>query len=445
MAISYGPTRNIDLRKEFALGANVGENGSTAPSERICIIGGAGHVGLPLALVLADVGFNVDILDTNAEALKTIMAGRMPFIENGAEDLLKRLLPTGRICATTDSWAVRNADIVICVVGTPVDEYLTPQAHAFFRIIDEISPYFHDEQTLVLRSTVYPGLTQRVHDLFQERGIGVHVTFCPERIAQGHSIRELRMIPQIISGFDDEGVRVVRKLFSRITSEIIEVEPQEAELAKLFCNSYRYIQFAVANQFYLLSREAGLDFDRVHHAATYKNGRVDSMPKAGLAAGPCLLKDTMQLAAFSNNNFMLGHAAMLINEGQPQFIVNMLKRRVNLRDKTVGILGMTFKADCDDTRDSLSFKLRHLLILEAKEVLLHDPFLEGKDYHPLDTVVERADVLVVGVPHSDYRDLRVPRGKIVEDVWGCLDVSELDEDARNGAYLVTLGTGAAVQ
>ncbi|SON63231.1 GDP-mannose 6-dehydrogenase [Mycobacterium simulans] len=424
---------------------DAGEIGSTSPSERICIIGGAGHVGLPLALVLADVGFNVDILDTNAQALKTIMAGRMPFIENGAEDLLKRLLPTGRISATTDSWAVRNADIVICVVGTPVDEYLTPQAHAFFRIINEISPYFHDEQTLVLRSTVYPGLTQRVHDLFQERGIGVHVTFCPERIAQGHSIRELRMIPQIISGFDDEGVRVVRKLFSRITSEIIEVEPQEAELAKLFCNSYRYIQFAVANQFYLLSREAGLDFDRVHHAATYKNARVDSLPRAGLAAGPCLLKDTMQLAAFSNNNFMLGHAAMLINEGQPQFIVNMLKRRVNLRDKTVGILGMTFKADCDDTRDSLSFKLRHLLMLEAKEVLLHDPFLEGKDYYPLDAVVQRADVLVVGVPHSDYRDLRVPRGKMVEDVWGCLDVSELDEDARNGAYLVTLGTGAAVQ
>ena len=152
-----------------------------------------------------------------------------------------------------------------------------------------------------------------------------------------------------------------------MASEIIEVEPQEAELAKLFCNSYRYIQFAVANQFYLLSREAGLDFERVHHAATYKNGRVDSLPRAGLAAGPCLLKDTMQLAAFSNNNFMLGHAAMLINEGQPQFLVNMLKRRVDLRDKSVGILGMTFKADCDDTRDSLSFKLKHLLLLEARK------------------------------------------------------------------------------
>ncbi|OBI56034.1 nucleotide sugar dehydrogenase [Mycobacterium sp. E787] len=411
------------------------------PDKRICIIGGAGHVGLPLALVLADEGFNVDILDTNASALKTIMAGRMPFVEHGAQDLLKRLLPTGRISATTDSWAVRNSDIVICVVGTPVDEYLTPQAHTFFRIIDEISPYFHDGQTLVLRSTVYPGLSQRVHDMFAERGIGVHVTFCPERIAQGHSIRELRVIPQIISGFDAEGRRIVRELFSRITSEIIEVEPQEAELAKLFCNAYRYIQFAVANQFYLLSREAGLDFDRVHHAATFKNSRVDSLPRAGLAAGPCLLKDTMQLAAFSNNNFMLGHAAMLINEGQPQFIVNMLKRRVNLRDKTVGLLGMTFKADCDDTRDSLSFKLRHLLMLEAKKVMLHDPFLDGPDYYALDAVLGRADVIVIGVPHSIYRGLQIPGDKIVEDVWGCLDVSEVEADAANGATLATLGMG----
>jgi len=417
---------------------------ATEPNKRICIVGGAGHVGLPLALVLADEGFTVDVLDTNAEALRTIKAGRMPFIENGAEDLLKRLLPTGRLTATTDASAVDAADIVICVIGTPVDEYLTPQAHTFYRVIGEISPHFHDGQTLILRSTVYPGLSQRVHDLFEDRGINVHVTFCPERIAQGHSIRELRIIPQIISGFDDEGLRVVRELFSRVTSEIIEVKPQEAELAKLFCNSYRYIQFAVANQFYLLSREAGLDFERVHHAATYKNGRVDSLPRPGLAAGPCLLKDTMQLAAFSNNNFMLGHAAMLINEGQPQFLVNMLKRRVNLRDKSVGLLGMTFKADCDDTRDSLSFKLKHLLMLEAKELLLHDPFLEGPEYYPLDTVVERADVLVIGVPHSEYRGLRIPRGKIVEDVWGCVDVSELDDEALN-AQLATLAAGAVAR
>jgi UDP-N-acetyl-D-mannosaminuronic acid dehydrogenase len=412
------------------------------PHERICIVGGAGHVGLPLALVLADEGFSVDILDVNTEALSTIMSGRMPFLENGAEELLKRLLPTGRLSATTEPSVVKDSDIVICVIGTPVDEFQTPKTHTFFRVIEEISPQFHDGQTLILRSTVYPGLSQRVHDLFRKRGIGVHVTFCPERIAQGHSLRELRIIPQIISGFDEAGIRVVRDLFSRLTDEIIEVRPQEAELAKLFCNSYRYIQFAVANQFYLLSREAGLDFARVHHAATYKNGRVDSLPGAGLAAGPCLLKDTMQLAAFSNNNFMLGHAAMLINEGQPQFLVNMLKRRANLRDKSVGILGMTFKADCDDTRDSLCFKLRKLLLLEAREVIMHDPYLDGPEYFPLETVMDRADVLVVGVPHTAYRGLLIPRGKVVEDVWGCLDVSAIDDDAASGNRLAALGTSA---
>jgi UDP-N-acetyl-D-mannosaminuronic acid dehydrogenase len=149
------------------------------------------------------------------------------------------------------------------------------------------------------------------------------------------------------------------------------------------------------------------------------------MPSAGLAAGPCLLKDTMQLAAFSNNRFFLGHAAMLINEGQPQYIVNALKQRVDLRNRCVGILGMTFKADCDDARDSLAFKLRKLLSLEAREVVMHDPFLSGPGYLPLDQVVRQASVIVVGVPHSCYRGLRLPPDKIVEDIWDCVAVESV--------------------
>lgn len=389
---------------------------------RVCIVGGAGHVGFPLGLVLASAGFQVDLLDINAEALAKIMAGRTPFLEEGADELLVSVLPTGRLSGTTDASIVSKAEAVICVIGTPVDEYLTPKTHAFYRIIDQLTPHFRPGQTLILRSTVYPGLSDRVRRLFRERQLAVHVTFCPERIAQGQSIRELRTIPQIISGFDEEGISVVRTIFSRICSEIIEVMPQEAELAKLFCNSYRYIQFAVANQFYLLSRQNGLDFSRVHHAATYKNARVDSLPGAGFAAGPCLLKDTMQLAAFSDNTFLLGHAAMLINEGQPQFVVNMLKQRIDLDDKCVAILGMTFKANCDDTRDSLGFKLRKLLLLEAREVILHDPYLQGPDYVPLTEAIERADVVVVGVPHREYRGLQIPSRVIVEDIWECLDV-----------------------
>ncbi len=388
--------------------------------QRICIVGGAGHVGLPLAMVLADENFSVDILDVNERALAMIESGQMPFLEEGAGELLTQVLASGRLRGTTETHIAREADIVICVIGTPVDEYLSPQTHNFFRVIRELQPHFRDGQTLVLRSTVYPGLSGRINEFFEQDGPRVHVTFCPERIAQGRSLREIREIPQIISGFDQEGISTVRALFSTVAREIIEVEPLEAELAKLFCNCYRYITFAIANQFYMLSRDVGADFGRIHHAASHHNPRTYTMPSAGFAAGPCLLKDTMQLAALSNNRFFLGHAAMLINEGQPQYLVSALKSRVALRDKCVCILGMTFKADCDDARDSLGFKLRKLLALEAREVIVTDPYLSGPGYYPLNQALEMADVVVVGVPHAEYRNLEVAQDKIVEDIWGCL-------------------------
>ncbi len=388
--------------------------------KRICIVGGAGHVGLPLALMLADCGMAVDILDRDEAALMALRGGRMPFLEEGGEEMLRRVLPTGRLGMTTDPAIVRESQAVICVIGTPVDEHLSPQVVGFYRVIDELRPHFRAGQTLILRSTVYPGLSERIHRMFRESGPDVHVAFCPERVAQGHSLREIRDLPQIVSGFDETGLTVAREIFGKLAKELIEVKPLEAELAKLMCNCYRYITFAIANQFHMLATDAGVDFAQVHRATTWHYPRTEAMPRPGLAAGPCLLKDTMQLAAFANNNFFLGHAAMLVNEGQPQFIVNCLKRRTDLGNKRVGILGMTFKADCDDTRDSLCFKLRKLLMLEAREVVTHDPYLKGPAYLPLEDVVGKSDVIVVGVPHREYRGLRIPAGKIVEDVWGCL-------------------------
>ena len=196
---------------------------------------------------------------------------------------------------------------------------------------------------------------------------------CTPEIVQGRAVHELGRLPQIISGFTESAVSRAEALFGKLQVQMVKVSVQEAELAKLFTNAWRYIQFAIANQFYMMATEHGADFARIHHAMTYGYERARDFPTPGLAAGPCLLKDTLQLSAFHQNSFQLGHAAMLINEGQPQFLVNMLKRRVNLCDKTVGLLGMTFKADCDDTRDSLSFKLRHLLMLEAKKVMLAGP------------------------------------------------------------------------
>jgi UDP-N-acetyl-D-mannosaminuronic acid dehydrogenase len=223
-------------------------------------------------------------------------------------------------------------------------------------------------------------------------------------------------LPQIVSAFDPVAMRRASELFLKIAPSVIELEPLEAELAKLFSNSWRYLNFAISNQFYMLSTAYGLDFYRIHDAVTREYPRMRSFARAGFAAGPCLLKDTLQLAAFSGNNFFLGHAAMLVNEGLPNFVVAQLRPR-GLADKAVGILGMAFKADSDDIRDSLSYKLKKLLEVEAREVLCTDPFVADPGMAPLAEVLERADILILGVPHSAYRDVELPPDKIVVDVW----------------------------
>jgi UDP-N-acetyl-D-mannosaminuronic acid dehydrogenase len=176
------------------------------------------------------------------------------------------------------------------------------------------------------------------------------------------------------------------------------------------------LKFAAANQFYMIANSQGLDYERIRAALAYEYPRAKDLPGAGFAAGPCLFKDTMQLAAFNDNQFYLGHSAMLVNEGLPLYVVSRLERRYPLSDMTVGILGMAFKAGSDDTRASLSYKLRRLLAFRAKNVLCTDPYVTTDDsLVGLDRVVAEADLLIIGAPHQQYRELRTD--KPVADVW----------------------------
>ncbi len=382
----------------------------------VVIVGGCGHVGLPLGIVLAKRGMQVTLLDTDSAKVASVNAGRMPFLESGAEQQLAEVVGV-RLCATLDANCVRNAAIAITVVGTPVDQHLNPTVNAIYKSIDRMIEDMPDDSLLVLRSTVYPGVTKLVYERIRSRGRKIHLAFCPERIAEGKAIQELTTLPQIVSAFEPEAIDRARALFSKLTESIIELSPLEAELAKLFTNSWRYLNFAISNQYYALAQNYGLDFYRIHDAITREYPRMRSFARAGFAAGPCLLKDTLQLSAFSGNNFFLGHAAMLVNEGLPNFIVTQLRSQ-GLAKKVVAILGMAFKADSDDKRDSLSYKLKSLLEVEAAEVLCTDPYVPDPSLVNLEDAVRRADVVILGAPHTVYRELQIPEEKLVIDVWG---------------------------
>lgn len=387
----------------------------------VVVVGGAGHVGLPLAIALADRGAKVQIYDLSEEAVQLVNRGVIPFLEPGAEPMLKKALAAGRLRATTDAAIVGEAENVIVVIGTPVDEHLNPDPNAIPRALEACSPYFRDGQLLVLRSTVYPGVTALVERMVARLGVDIPVAFCPERIAEHRAMTELFSLPQIVSSHRADGSERAAALFGRLTGKIVHLEPEEAELAKLFTNTWRYLKFATANQFYMIANDRGLDFERIRAGLTQDYPRASDMPGAGFTAGPCLFKDTMQLAAFSDNTFSLGHSAMLVNEGLPLYLVSRLEKRFDLAELTVGILGMSFKAESDDIRSSLSYKLRRVLKFKAKAVLSTDPYVsEDVDdtLLPLDAVLEKADILVIATPHPEYRELRTD--KPVADVWNLL-------------------------
>lgn len=387
-----------------------------SPTGSIVIIGGCGHVGLPLGLAFAQAGREVIGLDLDAEKVAQTNAGKMPFKDRGADELLVEVLATGRFRCTTDERVISVAEVVITVIGTPLDEHLNPTFDVFREITRAESSPLRAGQLFVLRSTVYPGTVERVADTLQRRGLEIDVAFCPERVAEGVALEEIRSLPQIVAGCSARAQARAEELFSLLTPEVVALKPMEAELAKLYTNAWRYIQFSISNQFYMMANDFGLDFEAIHHAMTHGYPRTKGFPTSGFAAGPCLFKDTMQLSTFHGNSFFLGHAAMLVNEGLPNYVVRRAAARFDLRSLRVAILGMTFKANSDDPRDSLSYKLKKILHVECAEVLCSDPFLpDDPDLLPLEQVLAEADLFFIGAPHDLYRDVEFT--KPVVDIW----------------------------
>ncbi|PIR92517.1 nucleotide sugar dehydrogenase [Candidatus Falkowbacteria bacterium CG10_big_fil_rev_8_21_14_0_10_44_15] len=387
----------------------------------ICIIGGAGHIGLPLGVSFANQNIPVTLLDINEQNLSKIKNGIFPFKEDNGEQELQNALQKNTLTTSMNPDVISQSDIVIMIIGTPIDEYLNPDFKGILKTIDKYFDYFKDGQTLILRSTIFPGTSEKVQNYFTKKGKLIKVAFCPERIVQGKAFVEFRNTPQIVSAFNEETLIIVKNLFQKITErKVIVTKPMEAELAKLFCNAWRYVSFAVANQFFMIAHEHDVDYQKVFKSMTDDYPRMQDLPSPGFAAGPCLHKDTMQLSAFAHNNFFLGHSAMLINEGLPNFLIKKLKQKHDLKNKKIGILGMAFKANNDDKRDSLAYKLKKIAQIECEEVLCHDVYIADPRFHKLETLLQHSDIIILAAPHAEYKavDPKQYPNKVFIDIWG---------------------------
>ena len=383
---------------------------------KISIIGGAGHVGYPLGLIFSSKGFEVNLIDKNLKNSNKINLGKSPFLEEGSEALLKKMLKKKRIKASQELKSVLESKYIIICIGTPIDNNLSPEIKKFLNFFKELRKYLKKNHHIIIRSSVYPGICEKVYNIIKDKN--KNLSYCPERIVQGKSIKELPNISQLVSGKNITSIRESANLFKKICKKIITVEIIEAELIKLFSNAYRYVHFAISNQFYMICRDQGLNFFKIREIMKDGYKRNAHIPMSGFTAGPCLLKETMQLSSFYNKKFSLGHAAMNVNEDMPKFIYNDLKKNIDLKHKTIGLLGLTFKADCDDIRDSLAIKLLKFLKNKKIKILYSDEYYFMKGSITKKKLIEKSDIIIISTPHSSYKKIKIPKKKLLIDIWG---------------------------
>ena len=387
-------------------------------NKTISVIGGAGHVGFPLGIAFANKNFKVNLIDTNKKNLQIIRSGNSPFYEIGIKKILKKCIKSKKLSFSEDLNSIKLGKYIIICIGTPVNKKLKPKTRLFFNFFSNLYKYVNKEHIIIIRSSVFPGIINKIAKKYAN--INNNISYCPERIVQSKALIELSKLPQIVSGVSKNSLNESVKLFKNITRKILISTIQEAELTKLYSNANRYINFAIANQLFLMCDKYGVNFKNVRKLMMTGYERNINLPMSGFSAGPCLLKDTMQLSSFYKDNFGLGQSSMQINQlGMINLVVDKIKNIKNYKQKTIGILGVAFKAETDDIRDSLSIELINKLKKNKLKVMYTDTYYK-EDKKSLRTLelIKKSEIVILGAPHKEYKKLKIPKTKKIIDVWG---------------------------
>ena len=413
---------------------------------------GLGRVGLPLALSFADHGVRVLGIDHDPRVLDCVRSGRMPFAEAGTQELLDRVLERGTLELADRAAHAAQADDIVITIGTPSFSHVESDLSQVRAAVDDLLPLLHPGHALILRSTVAPGTTEYVAGYVEKRrglriGEEVFVAHAPERIAAGRFLAEITTLPCIVGGVGSASTERAAEAFSVFGAPIVRTTPVQAELAKIWTNILRYANFALPNLLMMDCERYGANVFEVIELINrdYPRGGI-AMP--GLTAGTCLRKDFAFSEERSNAPGML-LAVSRVNEAVPLFLVEGIKRRIgSLTSRKVAVLGLTFKRDTDDERDSLSPKLIRLLERELADVAVCDPHARTPT-QPLADAVTDADVVIVATNHSEFEGPRALRRIVSEaaedcllvDPWNCFGAAQLFLYAQESLALV--GSGAA--
>ena len=405
----------------------------------ICILG-LGRVGLPLSSVLANSGFNVTGIDVNQELIDSVKKGICPFFDPALQENLEKSIKSGNFSVVRNISEAKSPDVIFFTVGTPSSGEGTVDYTQLYGALEEISKLDLVNKMIILRSTMPPKTTEDViipyleDKLSLKCGIDFGLAVCPERILEGKAIKEIFDLPEIVGGVNEISNKIAKEVFLGINNkkDILFTTPTGAELTKLFTNIYRYNMFALSNEFAIWAEHYGVDGNEIIKIANHNYERCN-IPVPGFAGGPCLSKDS----TFLENNIAFASivsAAWKLNESIPQHIVGNLKKLVgNLYGKKIAVLGISFKANSDDVRDSPAVKLVGILKSTGANLKIHDPFVKNTD--DIEVSLESADVVIIATNHNNFKNyidiINKSNPSLIYDVWGMFQKS----DFRNSKYI----------
>jgi len=403
----------------------------------VCVLG-LGRVGLPLATILAVRGVKVIGIDINNERLSSIRNSKCPFHDIPVQETLEKAINLGNLDVDSNLYKFKDSiDIIFVTVGTPTTNDNRVDYSQLYAALNEISNINMKDKLIILRSTLPPNTTSDIVIPFLESkssmkaGTDFGVAMCPERILEGQAIKELHELPEIVGGVNMITNDIVTELFRTINSEkeFLYTTPSGAELAKLFNNIYRYISFALSNEFAVWAENYGLDAAELIKISNYNYPR-GNIPIPGFVGGPCLSKDGI----FLDNNTTFSSivsAAWKLNESIPQYISNNIRKAFgNLFDKKIAVLGLSFKSNSDDLRNSPSLKLVEILKDTGAHVLVHDPYV--MDTLSLEEVLESPDIVIIATNHKDFKkiapEIKESGAKMIYDVWSIFKRDDFSND-----------------
>ncbi|MBI2583429.1 MAG: nucleotide sugar dehydrogenase [Candidatus Aenigmarchaeota archaeon] len=393
---------------------------------------GVGRVGLPLSVAFASRGVRVYGVDVSAQHVQNLREGKIPF----KEDLIEKFFPNENFIPTTDSiGAVNQSDVIILTIGTPLTEHTREDYSQLNAVLDGITKVDLRNKIIIMRSTSSPGTLENIIIPNIEKRTGLKcgkdfaAAVCPERIVEGKALEELWILPEFIGVKDDTSFEVAKEVFLTLNKDkvILKTTPKSAELGKLFTNVYRYINFALANEFGLLAEFHGEDAHEIINMLNYKYHR-GGLPRPGLTGGPCLSKDGYYLISHLNfPDFIL--FAWRLNESIPKYVVNKVKRELEKSGKQlwqskIAVLGRAFKANIDDLRYSPAENIVEILKTENADIYAHDPHVKGS--HSLEESVMDADAIILAVNHNEFKGIEnslqgYKQNCILFDCWGMID------------------------